>query len=624
MNVNQWLFCLFALCAVGAASPEGFGQAAVPLEPAVERGDVEATVRGLGGSTGDAILLTIRRKVPQVLRLTLTPGIVFQSVSGDVQNMVAASIKGERVGEQSYRPANEILLADDSRRTYVIEAYCLDFHKPDPRPSDSFTIAPVDERARSIVQEGKNQSASIGAIQSALWLDRENVSPAQLKRRFPVTDADIAVAHAIMRSQGKRPLGSLQAPISPEADQISAAKADDELWAWLDRNGMFADVWVRKEVLVGDPLKIPKVIARLTKRIEEKELLDRFGAPIEKQAATHGSASFFLQASRGTLPGEKVYRFGNIALLIDGDRIVQAAKFEGSQIPQGNASKTQERTEIDETVGEPTRPPGAGTGDGRGSQEEPLRTWIDRRGKYRVEAEFLELDNGNVRLRREDGKVISMPLERLSQADQEFVESHVAVCLESVSSYYVDSILRGRPLAGVPLLLKLNDAQIVIVRAELILSRRQKRLSLDDFHLSDASGEKGIRWGVSGKGEDAHLQTFGQPPLFYDSSLILYPGPGPVLIVLAYSIKSGAKLPLILTFKGTRREVELLSDVEWRIRCLQSRSQAVRIAAAKTLGKNWEDTTMISAALENALKTEQNAETRDAISEALQGMKPNR
>jgi len=54
-------------------------------------------------------------------------------------------------------------------------------------------------------------------------------------------------------------------------------------------------------------------------------------------------------------------------------------------------------------------------------QVKKLRTWTDSTGKHTVEAEFVDVTDGNVRLRTEEGRMINIPLERLSEADQEFV-----------------------------------------------------------------------------------------------------------------------------------------------------------------------------------------------------------
>ena len=48
-----------------------------------------------------------------------------------------------------------------------------------------------------------------------------------------------------------------------------------------------------------------------------------------------------------------------------------------------------------------------------------LRTWTA--GTYEAQAVFLDLAEGDVQLRRQDGQVVRVPLERLSQADQDYV-----------------------------------------------------------------------------------------------------------------------------------------------------------------------------------------------------------
>ncbi len=54
------------------------------------------------------------------------------------------------------------------------------------------------------------------------------------------------------------------------------------------------------------------------------------------------------------------------------------------------------------------------------------RKWTDVTGKYSVEAEFVELKDGQVRLRKPDGQVITVPLEKLSAADQEHAKQQAA------------------------------------------------------------------------------------------------------------------------------------------------------------------------------------------------------
>ncbi len=51
------------------------------------------------------------------------------------------------------------------------------------------------------------------------------------------------------------------------------------------------------------------------------------------------------------------------------------------------------------------------------------RTWTDSTGKHTVEGEFVDLKDGTVRLKKEDGKTITIPIETLSEADRDFVKA---------------------------------------------------------------------------------------------------------------------------------------------------------------------------------------------------------
>lgn len=50
------------------------------------------------------------------------------------------------------------------------------------------------------------------------------------------------------------------------------------------------------------------------------------------------------------------------------------------------------------------------------------RTWKDRTGKHEIEAEFVELRDGKVVLKKSDGKQIAVLLKQLSDEDQQFVQ----------------------------------------------------------------------------------------------------------------------------------------------------------------------------------------------------------
>jgi hypothetical protein len=55
------------------------------------------------------------------------------------------------------------------------------------------------------------------------------------------------------------------------------------------------------------------------------------------------------------------------------------------------------------------------------AEEAKTRTWSDATGAFTLEAEIVKFADGKVHLRRTNGKVITVELERLSSADQQYV-----------------------------------------------------------------------------------------------------------------------------------------------------------------------------------------------------------
>ena len=51
------------------------------------------------------------------------------------------------------------------------------------------------------------------------------------------------------------------------------------------------------------------------------------------------------------------------------------------------------------------------------------RKWIDSTGEYTVEAEFVDFKDGKIQLRKANGNVVAVPIEKLSESDRAFVKS---------------------------------------------------------------------------------------------------------------------------------------------------------------------------------------------------------
>jgi hypothetical protein len=50
-----------------------------------------------------------------------------------------------------------------------------------------------------------------------------------------------------------------------------------------------------------------------------------------------------------------------------------------------------------------------------------LRTWSDATGKFKIEAELIKVEAGKVELKRKDGQIVSVPLDKLSKEDQDYL-----------------------------------------------------------------------------------------------------------------------------------------------------------------------------------------------------------
>jgi hypothetical protein len=56
------------------------------------------------------------------------------------------------------------------------------------------------------------------------------------------------------------------------------------------------------------------------------------------------------------------------------------------------------------------------------TEESKMHTWHDATGTYEVEAEFVKSEAGKVTIKKADGKTVTLPIKKLSKADQEYAE----------------------------------------------------------------------------------------------------------------------------------------------------------------------------------------------------------
>lgn len=126
--------------------------------------------------------------------------------------------------------------------------------------------------------------------------------------------------------------------------------------------------------------------------------------------------------------GEKEGR--GYKLLVSGelneDGMTSAAKPPGTEPePDTESEKVDPK---DAVASKTEQSPNESTSDGpagtdSSSSSSTLRTWQDATGNFSIEAEFAGHESGQVRLKKADGSEISVPLEQLSDEDQEWVRN---------------------------------------------------------------------------------------------------------------------------------------------------------------------------------------------------------
>ncbi|KAK5735821.1 cytoskeletal protein binding protein [Elasticomyces elasticus] len=106
----------------------------------------------------------------------------------------------------------------------------------------------------------------------------------------------------------------------------------------------------------------------------------------------------------------------------------------GSSLAEdGERGGQQRRSQQQRSSGEPRRQ-GSGTTDSAPAKSKPnmsrLRTWTDRSGTFKVEAEFIGLREGKIHLHKTNGVKIAVPVNKMAVEDLEYVEDKTGKSLD--------------------------------------------------------------------------------------------------------------------------------------------------------------------------------------------------
>lgn len=185
------------------------------------------------------------------------------------------------------------------------------------------------------------------------------------------------------------------------------------------------------------------------------------------------------------------------------------------------------------------------------------REWTDATGRFRMEAEFVGQQDGQVRLKKPDGQTVQLPLSRLSQTDQDYVRQRAAQPQPRPNSVNA----APEPAAGAPPILHTLGGHRGTIRG-LLFSPKGLYLA------SSADKETGVRlWDpANGKqfGSLKHDVDRGLASLAFtrDDRLLAAGGPNASLVVWQAGAGNGIELFRNRTDGGAFSAVAFSNDAK--------------------------------------------------------------
>ena len=99
-------------------------------------------------------------------------------------------MKGRAAGSSTYTLEDKIVLRGRAPVTYILEAYCTEFHKDNPSESVSFTLGNPDPILACILKVVKQSGLSVEATQAAVWIHTDRIRLKDLDGKFLVSDSE--------------------------------------------------------------------------------------------------------------------------------------------------------------------------------------------------------------------------------------------------------------------------------------------------------------------------------------------------------------------------------------------------------------------------------------------------
>jgi thiol-disulfide isomerase/thioredoxin len=139
-----------------------------------------------------------------------------------------------------------------------------------------------------------------------------------------------------------------------------------------------------------------------------------------------------------------------------------------------------------------------------------VRTWTDDSGKFNVEAEFITAKDGRVRLRRPDGKSLTVALDRLSEQDRAYVEAE----LSKVNAVDSASAIQELPQIAQQFFEDLRSTERSKARGLLTAKAQQHNPAADEASADQGHKQrKAPLYGLPAPDEGARAIRIGKPKL---------------------------------------------------------------------------------------------------------------
>jgi hypothetical protein len=109
--------------------------------------------------------------------------------------MTIMGVAGKDLGGFSYQPTSVITVPAKGTATYILTAFCSEFHKDNPSESTHFTLKPPSPVMSCIARTGKQ--LPVPAYQAAVWMYTDNVNFSEVNEKFEVSPQDWAKGAAV-------------------------------------------------------------------------------------------------------------------------------------------------------------------------------------------------------------------------------------------------------------------------------------------------------------------------------------------------------------------------------------------------------------------------------------------